>query len=62
MALLLSNPRRVWTRETLLRQVWGIDWSRDGHLVEVHIGNLRRKLGADLVRTVRGVGYRLDLG
>ncbi|MGH8963153.1 MAG: response regulator transcription factor [Jatrophihabitantaceae bacterium] len=67
IAMLLSNPRRVWTRETLLSQIWGSDWTRDAHLVEVHIGNLRRKLGDDSrngrwIRTVRGVGYRLGSG
>jgi DNA-binding response OmpR family regulator len=67
VATLLSNPRRVWTRESLLHKVWGTDWARDSHLVEVHIGNLRRKLGDDSrsgrwIRTVRGVGYRLGPG
>jgi DNA-binding response OmpR family regulator len=64
---LTSNPRRVWSRETLLREVWGTEWISDGHLVEVHMANLRRKLGDDsrqprYVRTVRGVGYRLGSG
>ncbi|HEY7047297.1 MAG TPA: response regulator transcription factor [Jatrophihabitantaceae bacterium] len=67
LATMVSNPRRVWTRETLLSKVWGSDWVRDAHLVEVHIGNLRRKLGDDSrsgrwIRTVRGVGYRLGPG
>ncbi|MDP2772527.1 MAG: response regulator transcription factor [Nocardioides sp.] len=59
---LMRTPARVWTREALLRSVWGTDWATDTHLVEVHIGNLRRKLGeaGKLVRTVRGVGYRMD--
>ncbi|MCD4535498.1 response regulator transcription factor [Nocardioides sp. cx-169] len=59
---LMRTPARVWTREALLRSVWGTDWATDTHLVEVHVGNLRRKLGeaASLVRTVRGVGYRMD--
>jgi DNA-binding response OmpR family regulator len=47
-----------------LRTVWGAQWIGDDHLVEVHVGNLRRKLGDDArtarwIRTVRGVGYRL---
>ncbi len=42
---LMRTPARVWTREALLRSVWGTDWASDTHLVEVHIGNLRRKLG-----------------
>ena len=59
---LMRTPARVWTREALLRSVWGTEWATDTHLVEVHVGNLRRKLGdaASLVRTVRGVGYRMD--
>ncbi len=58
---LMRTPARVWTREALLRSVWGTDWATDTHLVEVHVGNLRRKLGeaSALVRTVRGVGYRM---
>jgi two-component system OmpR family response regulator len=67
LATLLGGPRRVWPRETLLRTVWGTEWAGDGHLVEVHMGNLRRKLGDDprngrYIRTVRGVGYRLGSG
>ena len=67
LVTLLSGPRRVWPRDSLLREVWGNDWGSDGHLVEVHMGNLRRKLGDDprnarYIRTVRGVGYRLGSG
>ncbi len=67
LATLLSGPRRVWPRETLLRTVWGTEWVSDGHLVEVHMANLRRKLGDDprsgrYIRTIRGVGYRLGTG
>ncbi len=67
LVTLLNGPRRVWPRDTLLRTVWGHDWASDGHLVEVHMGNLRRKLGDDprngrYIRTVRGVGYRLGSG
>ncbi|MDQ1742430.1 MAG: hypothetical protein QOE23_769, partial [Pseudonocardiales bacterium] len=67
LATLLSGPRRVWPRDTLLRTVWGTEWVSDGHLVEVHMANLRRKLGDDprsgrYIRTVRGVGYRLGTG
>jgi len=63
---LMRTPARVWTREALLRSVWGTEWASDTHLVEVHIGNLRRKLGevrgaTRYIRTVRGVGYRMEL-
>ena len=65
LAELMRTPARVWTREALLRSVWGTDWASDTHLVEVHIGNLRRKLEGDAgsarhIRTVRGVGYRME--
>jgi DNA-binding response OmpR family regulator len=44
--------------------VWGGDWVGDEHIVDVHIGHLRRKLGDDpaaprFVRTIRGIGYRM---
>ncbi|MDQ0736629.1 response regulator transcription factor [Arthrobacter agilis] len=64
LATLVSGPRRVWQRETLLSRIWGDGWINDQHLVEVHIRNLRKKLGEDtkaprFIRTVRGVGYRM---
>ncbi|MEC5199525.1 two-component system OmpR family response regulator [Arthrobacter sp. PL16] len=64
LATLVSVPRRVWQRETLLSRIWGDGWVNDQHLVEVHIRNLRKKLGEDtkaprFIRTVRGVGYRM---
>ncbi|MHA7218200.1 response regulator [Arthrobacter sp. MDT1-48-3] len=64
---LLTGSQRVWTREALLNRVWGDGWSQDHHLVEVHIRNLRKKLGEDtsnprFIRTVRGVGYRMIPG
>ena len=56
------RPRRAFTRRQLIDDVWGSDWYGDEHIVDVHIGHLRRKLGdsaADptFIRTVRGVGY-----
>jgi DNA-binding response OmpR family regulator len=67
LATLLSNPHRVWPRDVLLEQVWRVDWLGDGHVVDVHMANLRRKLGDNpqsgrYIRTVRGIGYRLGPG
>ena len=64
---LSAHPKRVFTRAALISAVWGEDWVGDDHLVDVHIGHLRRKLGDDasnprFVRTVRGVGYRMGQG
>jgi DNA-binding response OmpR family regulator len=64
LAALARDPGIVIRRQTLLDQVWGADFVADDHLVDVHVANLRRKLGDDpaqprFVETVRGVGYRL---
>src|SRR2546426_4732271 len=65
--VLSSNPRMAFTRAKLLERVWGPDWFGDDHVVDVHVSNLRKKIGDDpnaprYVRTVRGVGYRMGDG
>lgn len=60
LELFLKNQGRVFTRENLLNLVWGYDFMGDEKTVNIHIMNLRRKLGAELIETIRGVGYRLD--
>jgi hypothetical protein len=57
-----ENPRRVFSRSQLLRQVWGYDMVGTERTVDVHVRRLRVKLGecAPIITTVRGVGYRLD--
>lgn len=57
--ILMRNPDRVLSREQLLSQVWGFDYDPGSNIVDVYIRYLRRKIGADRVQTVRGVGYRL---
>ncbi len=59
LKLFLKNPGRVFTRDNLLNQVWGYDFAGDEKTVNIHIMNLRRKLGAECIETIRGVGYRL---
>jgi DNA-binding response OmpR family regulator len=61
------DPGVVLSRQQLLDAAWGIDFVGDEHVLEVHVGNLRRKLGDDpasprYIETVRGVGYRLRAG
>jgi DNA-binding response OmpR family regulator len=56
---LLRHPGQVLSREQLLSHVWGYDFDPGSNVVDVYIRYLRRKLGADLVETVRGMGYRL---
>jgi DNA-binding response OmpR family regulator len=56
----LRRPGEAISREELLSQVWGYGHSPGSNVVDVYVGYLRRKLGNDLIATVRGVGYRLD--
>ena len=61
--LLTSQPGQTFTREHVLRKVWGDGWFGDDHVIDVHMGNLRKKIGDNerkdkVIRTVRGVGYR----
>ncbi|HKT00700.1 MAG TPA: winged helix-turn-helix domain-containing protein [Rugosimonospora sp.] len=61
LAFLGRHPRHVFSREQLLRQVWGYPPAGGERTVDVHVRRLRAKLGGDpLITTVRGVGYRLD--
>lgn len=57
---LLENKGRVLTRQALLDKVWGVDYFGDERIVDTHIKNIRKKLEADYITTIRGVGYRID--
>lgn len=63
LAALISEPGVALSRRELITRVWGPDWFGDRHLVDVHVGHLRRKLGDDptdpeFIHTIRGVGYK----
>jgi DNA-binding response OmpR family regulator len=55
----MRHPGQVLSQTILLDRVWGYDYDPGSNVVEVYVGYLRRKLGRDLIETVRGVGYRL---
>lgn len=62
---LASNPSRVWRRAELIQEVWDYEYVGDQRVVDVHIGQIRKKIEIDptqpvLIQTVRGVGYRFD--
>ncbi|GAB4579686.1 MAG: response regulator transcription factor [Anaerolineales bacterium] len=57
---LAEHPRMVLSREQLLEKVWGANFYGEERVVDVHVGNIRRKLGGGFIATVRGVGYRFE--
>ena len=62
LCLFMENPGLVFTRDQLLRSVWGADFVGESRTVDVHIGTLRTKLGDEgkCIETVRGVGYKME--
>ena len=62
LRLFLEHPGRVYSRDQLLEKIWSTDYVGETRTVDVHIGTLRTKLGTcgDYIRTVRGVGYRME--
>ncbi|MCR5083919.1 MAG: response regulator transcription factor [Succinivibrionaceae bacterium] len=62
LLLLVRHPGRVFTREQLLSQIWGLEYDGENRTVDVHVRTLRQKLGKDegLIRTVRGIGYKAE--
>lgn len=61
---LLSNPGRVFTREQMLDDIWGFDFSGDERTVDSHVARLRTKLGswgAQHIKTIYGTGYKLEV-
>ena len=62
LKLFLEHPGRVFSRDQLLERIWSTDYVGETRTVDVHIGTLRTKLGecGDYIRTVRGVGYRME--
>lgn len=55
----LRHPEQVFSREQLLSNVWGYDFDPNSNVVDVYVRYLRKKLGAERIETVRGMGYRL---
>ena len=58
----LRSPEQVLSREQLLSRVWGFDFDPGSNVVDVYVRYLRKKIGAERLETVRGMGYRLTAG
>ena len=66
LALMAQSPERVFTREILMNKIWGYDYYGDGHIIDVHISALRKKIEAGTeyryIKTVWRVGYKFEVG
>ena len=60
LELFMLNVGLVLSREQLLSHVWGYDYDPGSNVVDVYVGYLRRKLGSEVISTVRGMGYRFN--
>ncbi len=63
LALLMSHPKKVFTREQIYQRVWGEEYMGDDNTVNVHVSNLRSKLGkageGEYIKTVWGIGFKM---
>ena len=64
LLMLLRHQGEVFSRESLLREIWGYDFAGESRTVDVHIRTLRQKLGScgEVIQTIRGVGYKAGDG
>jgi len=66
LEIMVESPKNIFSRRQLLEHVWGGDWYGEIHVVDVHVGHLRKKLteaglAESAIRTVRGVGYGMEM-
>ena len=61
LALLMSRPNKVFTREEIFEEVWGNDVIVGDRTIDVHIRRIREKLGIENIRTIKGVGYKYEI-
>lgn len=60
ICLLIENPRHVFSREDLINKIEGIDSETNPRVIDQHIKNIRKKVGADVIQTVFGLGYKMN--
>lgn len=60
LALLLSTPRKVFTRGEIYQEIWGGSFTEKNRTIDVHVRKLREKIGDEYIKTVKGVGYSFE--
>ena len=61
LSFLASKPNKVFTREEIFENVWGNDVVVGERTIDVHIRRLREKLDLDCIKTIKGVGYKIEI-
>ena len=57
----MHHQGRIISRSEIIEHLYDQDFDRDSNTIEVFVGRIRKKLGIDIIETVRGLGYRLEL-
>jgi len=60
LTLLYKHPRKVFSRDEIKSEIWGDDDEVKSRTIDVHVKKLREKIGGDLIKTIKGVGYKFD--
>ncbi|MDM5155299.1 response regulator transcription factor [Bacillus sp. DX1.1] len=60
LQLLLQNEKKVLPRESIVEKAWGYEYCGETRIIDTHIKNIRKKLGIPYIKTVKGIGYKLD--
>ncbi|WP_197140820.1 response regulator transcription factor [Lysinibacillus sphaericus] len=60
LQLLLHNEKKVLTREIIVEKIWGYEYAGETRMIDTHIKNLRKKLNIPYIKTVKGIGYKID--
>ena len=58
--MLAQKPGKVFGREEIYRKVWGSNVIVGNRTIDVHISKLREKVGSEIIKTVKGIGYKID--
>ena len=58
LALLANNPKKLFARDEIFRNVWGEDNYISDRTIDVHVRRIRKRIGHNVIKTVKGVGYR----
>lgn len=61
LTLLISKPGKLFTREEIFNKVWGFDQAISDRTIDVHIRKLREKIGNSYIKTIKGMGYKIEV-